>query len=100
MWNSEKKSLGDVDREHLLEMLGLVRRRSIAARALPVLALLGTGVVLGVGVGLMVAPRGRLGKSPRKGSIEEVAASAGPWPSAPRPNAPRPSETHSRTEVR
>lgn len=105
MWNSMKKSLGSLDREHLLEMLGLEQRRSIAARALPALALLGTGVVLGVGVGLMVAPRSgrelrhdlrsRVGKGSRKVTIEEVAESAGPWPSAPRSNAPRPSAPHS-----
>ena len=104
MWNSMRKSLGGMDREQL-ELLGLERRRSMAARALPVLALLGTGVVLGVGVGLMVAPRsgrelrhdlrGRVGRGSRKVTIEEVAESAGPWPSAPPPHSPRPSAPHS-----
>lgn len=105
MWSSMKKSLGDLDKEHLLEMVGLERRRSAAERLLPVFALFGTGVLLGVGVGLMVARRpgrelrhelrGRLGKKGLPRTKEEVVEQGGPYPSVPRPNSPHPSAPHS-----
>ena len=103
MWNSMKKSLQDLDRETLLELVGLERRRSTAQRLVPVFALFGTGILLGVGVGLMLAPRpgrelrhdlrARMGKG--KGKEKESPpnlnlddALENPWPSAPRPSSP------------
>ncbi|MDP1827503.1 MAG: hypothetical protein Q8L48_29805 [Archangium sp.] len=54
--NSLKKTLHQLDGEHLLELVGLERRRSTAARLMPIFTLFG-GLVLGLGVGLMAAPR-------------------------------------------
>ena len=60
MWRSLRKNLPnlpDVDKDELLEMIGLESRRSSAERMMPGLALFGAGVLLGVGLGLMLAPK-------------------------------------------
>lgn len=57
MWRSFRKNLPDVDKDDLLEMVGLESRRSSVDRMLPGLALFGAGVLLGVGLGLMLAPK-------------------------------------------
>jgi hypothetical protein len=48
------RSLGKDD---LLNLFGLETRRTGSDYVLPALALLGAGVAIGVGVGLMIAPR-------------------------------------------
>lgn len=74
MWssfNSVKKGFQDLDRERVLEMIGMERRRSTAERVVPVFALLGAGVLLGVGVGMMFAPRtGRQLRNDLKDKLE------------------------------
>ena len=87
MWRSLKKNLPDVDKDELLEMIGLESRRSSAERMVPALALFGAGVLLGVGLGLMLAPkpgrelrddlRDRLGKG-TNGTTEPKAAAEAP----------------------
>lgn len=87
MWRSIKKKLPDVDKDELLELVGLEARRSSAERMVPVLAVFGAGVLVGVGLGLMLAPkpgrelreglRARLGKGASKG-----AAGGEVWPAA------------------
>jgi hypothetical protein len=52
-----KHSLHDLDRAQVLSSLGLQQRSTTMDKVLPALALLGTGVLVGVGVGLMLAPR-------------------------------------------
>jgi hypothetical protein len=57
MWKSIKKRLPEVDRDDLLDMIGLEIRRSTGERLVPALAIFGAGVLVGVGVGLMLAPK-------------------------------------------
>ena len=57
MWRSLRKNLPEVDKDDLLEMVGLESRRSSAERMMPSLALFGAGILLGVGLGLMLAPK-------------------------------------------
>lgn len=57
MWRSLRKNLPDVDKDDLLEMVGLESRRTSVDRMVPALALFGAGVLLGVGLGLMLAPK-------------------------------------------
>lgn len=57
MWRSLRKNLPEVDQDDILEMIGLASRRSAAERMMPSLALFGAGILLGVGLGLMLAPK-------------------------------------------
>ena len=87
MWRQLRKNLPEVDKDDLLEMVGLESRRSSADRMVPALALFGAGVLLGVGLGLMLAPkpgrelrddlRDRLGKG-ANGTAEPKAAAESP----------------------
>lgn len=47
----------NLDKNDFLNMIGLETRRSNADYLVPALALFGLGVVVGTGVGLLVAPR-------------------------------------------
>jgi hypothetical protein len=86
MWRSLRKNLPDVDKDELLEMIGLESRRSSAEKMMPALALFGAGVLLGVGLGLMLAPkpgrelrddlRDRLGKGTNGAPEPKTAAEA------------------------
>ena len=58
MWRTLRKQLSDVselDRDDLLDLIGLEQRRSTAERAVPVAAIFGAGLLVGVGVGLLLA---------------------------------------------
>mgnify|MGYP001572008309 FL=1 len=57
MWRQLRKNLPEVDKDDIIEMVGLESRRSSAERMVPALALFGAGVLLGVGLGLMLAPK-------------------------------------------
>jgi hypothetical protein len=57
MLRALKKKLPDVDPDDLLELVGLESRRSSTDKLVPALALFGAGVLVGVGLGLMLAPR-------------------------------------------
>ena len=57
MWRQLRKNLPDMDKDDLLELVGLESRRSTAEKMMPSLALFGAGVLLGVGLGLMLAPK-------------------------------------------
>ena len=91
MWRNLRKNLPDVDKDELLELVGLESRRSSAERMLPALALFGAGVLVGVGLGLMLAPRpgrelrgqlrDRLGKS-GNGAPEDKPVASSPPPRA------------------
>jgi hypothetical protein len=87
MWRQLRKNLPEVDKDDILEMVGLESRRSSAERMVPALALFGAGVLLGVGLGLMLAPkpgrelrddlRERMGKG-ANGATEPKAATESP----------------------
>lgn len=67
-----KKQFRDLDREHMLELVGLERRRTAAEKYFPIFALFGVGILVGVGVGVMVAPRaGRELRSEIKGKLQQ-----------------------------
>lgn len=51
------KKLADVDKSDLLDLIGLEERRTAADKMVPALALFGAGVLVGVGLGLMLAPK-------------------------------------------
>jgi hypothetical protein len=57
MWRQLRKNLPDLDKEDLLDMVGLESRRSQTEKLVPALALFGAGVLVGVGLGLMLAPK-------------------------------------------
>lgn len=90
MWRSLRKNLPDIDKDELLDLVGLESRRSATERMVPALALFGAGVLLGVGLGMMLAPkpsrelredlRDRLGK----GNGAPVPKSSAPEASVPR----------------
>ena len=106
MFGSFGKSLRDLDAARVLELAGLERRRSMAERLLPVAALFSTGVLLGVALGLMVAPRtGRDMRSDLRSrlstktmrpkvTMEESVPEPRPDSSAPHNNSPHPSSPH------
>ncbi len=52
-----RRSLPDFDRDDLLDAIGLETRRSTTDKMMPALALFGAGVLVGVGVGLLLAPK-------------------------------------------
>jgi hypothetical protein len=51
-----KKSLMGYDMDEVLDLAGLRRQPSMLATAFPAIGLLVVGVVIGVGVGILVAP--------------------------------------------
>jgi hypothetical protein len=57
MWRQLRKNLPDLDKDDVLDLIGLESRRSTAEKVMPSLALFGAGVLLGVGLGLMLAPK-------------------------------------------
>ncbi len=58
MWSkSLRNAMPDFDRDDVLGAIGLEQRRSTGDKLVPALALLGAGVVVGVGIGLLLAPK-------------------------------------------
>jgi hypothetical protein len=51
------KKLRDLDRDDLLNLIGLQTRRTTADWILPMLGIFGVGVLVGAGVGLLLAPK-------------------------------------------
>ncbi len=49
--------LSDIDKDTVLELLGLTTRPSAAGRAVGALGLFGLGLLAGAAVGLLLAPR-------------------------------------------
>jgi len=47
----------DFTAEHMLDMIGLERRHSMVERVAGICALVGAGVLVGVGLGVLFAPR-------------------------------------------
>jgi hypothetical protein len=65
------KKLGDVDKEDVLDLIGLEERRTASDKLVPALAIFGAGVLVGVGIGLILAPK------PGKQLREDVKAKLG-----------------------
>ncbi|MEW6430445.1 MAG: hypothetical protein AB1730_02955 [Myxococcota bacterium] len=90
MFKDLRKRLPDVDKDDLLELIGLEVRRTAGDKVVTSLAIFGAGVLVGVGLGLMLAPkpgrelrsdlRQRIGRGDANGAGEAKAAPA----SAPR----------------
>lgn len=67
----------DFSAEHLLDMIGLERRHSTGERVAEVLALFGAGMLVGVGLGVLFAPRtGKELRGELKERFEEGAPKA------------------------
>lgn len=90
-----KSSLSNFDRDDVLESLGLERKHSTVETVMPALAIFGAGVLVGVGLGMILAPRagseirGEL-QSQFKRAEQKVrgTGTAQPVASAPVPNRP------------
>jgi hypothetical protein len=65
------KKLGDVDKADVLDLIGLEERRTASDKLVPALAIFGAGVLVGVGIGLILAPK------PGKQLREDVKAKLG-----------------------
>lgn len=91
LWKALKHRIPDVDRDDLMGAVGLESRRSTAEKIVPALAIFGAGVILGVGIGMMMAPkagselrsdirsrlhRGREGAADNNGTGAETGAGA------------------------
>ncbi len=88
MWRNLRNRIPDVDKDDLLELVGLEARRSAGDKVVPALAIFGAGVLLGAGLGLLLAQkpgrelredlRGRLGKAAEdaKSTVESATRSA------------------------
>lgn len=84
MLNSLRKKLPDVDKDDLLELVGLESRRTAADKLVPALALFGTGVLVGVGLGLLLAPKpGRELRTDLKQRLARGDANGAKQPQAP-----------------
>jgi hypothetical protein len=51
------KRMAEADKDSVLDLIGLEERRTASDRFLPVLAMFGVGLLVGVGVGMMLAPK-------------------------------------------
>lgn len=88
MWRNLRNRIPDVDKDDLLELVGLESRRSAGDKVVPALAIFGAGVLLGAGLGLLLAQkpgrqlredlREKLGKAAEdaKSTVESAARSA------------------------
>ncbi len=79
MWKSLRNKLPDVDKDDVLELLGVESRRTTAEKMVPALALFGAGVLVGVGLGLMLAPKpGRELREDIRARLQRGEKGAGP----------------------
>ena len=51
------KNLRELDKDDLLRLIGLQTKRNAADWVLPTIAVFGVGVLVGAGVGLLLAPK-------------------------------------------
>ena len=57
MLKNLRNTLSSFDRDDVLDTLGLERKHSAAEQVMPALAIFGAGVLVGVGLGMIFAPR-------------------------------------------
>lgn len=74
------RKLADVDKDDVLDLVGLEERRTASDKLVPALALFGAGVLVGVGLGLMLAPK------PGKELREDVKAKLNKGTATPETN--------------
>lgn len=55
MWDIKK--LRDLDKDDLLDLIGLQSKRTVADWILPTVGIFGVGLLVGAGVGLLLAPK-------------------------------------------
>ncbi len=72
------KRLADLDKDDVLDLIGLEERRTSADKLVPALALFGAGVLVGVGLGLMLAPKA--GRELREDVRERLGKGQAPAP--------------------
>ncbi|MBS1150649.1 MAG: hypothetical protein H6Q89_2347 [Myxococcaceae bacterium] len=95
MFKNLKNTLSSFDRDDVLESLGLERKHTTAEQVMPALAIFGAGVLVGVGLGMIFAPRtgaeirGQL-QSQFKRVEQKVRGNGGVQPSASAPIVNRP----------
>ena len=95
MLKNLKNTLSHFDRDAVLHTLGLERKHTTAEQVVPALAIFGAGVLVGVGLGMIFAPRagaelrGELESQLRR--VEQKVRGNGntqPTPPAPVPTRP------------
>lgn len=88
-----KKTLKRLDRDEILDRLGLERKNTAAEQIVPALAIFGAGVLVGVGLGMIFAPRsgqelrGQL-QSKLKSVEQRVRGNGGETAAVPSPSRP------------
>jgi hypothetical protein len=90
MFKDLRRRLPDVSKDELLDLVGLESRTATSEKVVTSLAIFGAGVLVGVGLGLMLAPRPgrelrsdlrrRLGKADGDGAAGEARAETAPRP--------------------
>ena len=74
-----RKRMPDVDKDDLLDFVGLESRRSAGDKLVPALAIFGAGVLVGAGLGLLFAQKpGRELRGALREKIPGVAKGADP----------------------
>jgi hypothetical protein len=91
--NSYLKALRNMDKDDVLNLVGLESRRTMADAVVPTLTAFSVGVLVGVGVGLLLAPKPgaelREDLRSRLGRGESNNASAGTFSQGAVPAPPR-----------
>jgi hypothetical protein len=98
MLKNLRRNLSEIDTDDVLERLGLESRRSPVEKFIPGLAVFGAGVLIGVGLGMLLAPksgtelRGELQSGLKRGQrrAKEELRSNGEHVPAPSPAPVRP----------
>lgn len=95
MLKNLKNTLSNFDRDDVLEAIGLERKHTTVEQVMPALAIFGAGVLVGVGLGMIFAPRagselrGEL-QSQFKRVEQKVRGNGGIQPDAAAPVSNRP----------
>jgi hypothetical protein len=91
MWRNLRKSLPDVDKDDLLELIGVESRRSTGDKLATSLAIFGAGVLVGAGLGLLLAPKpGRELRTDLRHRLSREGNGSADPKAAPATTTPRP----------
>lgn len=90
--NNYLKALRNMDKDDLLNLVGLEGKRTMADAVVPTLTAFSVGVLVGVGVGLLLAPKPgselREDLRSRLGRGEQNSPTTGSFPQSATPSAP------------